>query len=448
MKNLLLVAYRFPPAGGPAVQRAAKFARYLPEFGYRPLVLAGVPDSRKYSLDTTLLAELTGTTIVRCPGHERFWRLLRSTGLAALAKLFLVPDKEKLWLPAATRAALEIAKRHPIDAIFTTVAPRSCAILGRRLKKLLGVPWVLDYRDPWTTGARIWTTPMHRTLEIRQERQAVEDADAVVVVTPTMKDLLIEAFPEAKGKVHVICNGFDAADFSGLVSISSADKFRIAYTGGLADYHPFWDRLRTAVAKRLFGSGIRDWSTHSPHYLLHAVRSLLDEHPEWNERIELAFAGKFGKTNAREVRRLGLEHVVSLKGYLPHSQSVQLLMDSDVLFLTLFSLVNWPRNYVLTGKIFEYLTTGRPILAAVPEGDAREMIGRARAGWCVDPYDVQAMKTLLADLIRRKLDGRLALSPDRQYIGQFERRELTRRLAELFDGLCQSGADDANVRAA
>lgn len=435
MKNLLFVAYHFPPEGGPAVQRPAKFAKYLPEFGYRPLVLTAGHRDAKCPRDMSLLDELGDISITPCRGYEGLWRLVRATGLTPLAKQLVLPDREILWMPGAVEAARRMAQEQPIEAIFTTVAPRSSAVLGVRLKRLLGVPWVLDYRDPWTTGARVWATPLHRWFETRQERLAVQQADAVVVVSPTMKDLLIKAFPEARGKVHVICNGFDAEDLADLDASPPADRLRIAYAGSCADYHPLWGRLGTALGKAVFGSGIRDWSTYSPHYLLRAVRALLDEHPEWTERIELKFAGKFGKANAADMRRLGLEKVVSLEGYLPHSQSVRLLMESDVLFLSLYSLVHWPRHYILPGKVFEYLVSGKPILAAVPEGDTRDLVRRAQAGWCVDPHDVHAIKTLLAELVQQKLSGRLRIDPDRRYIQQFERRELTRRLAELMDRL-------------
>lgn len=436
MKNLLFAAYRFPPCGGGGVQRPAKFAKYLPEFGYKPLVLTGNVRRKKYSVDRALLNELGDTAIHACHGREeQFYQRLRKMGLGSLARLFLLPDKEVLWLPGAERTALQLAQQQPIHAIYTTIGPRSCALLGLRLKKLLGVPWILDYRDPWTTGGRLWPTPFHRWYDVRQERRAVQVADAIVVVTPTMKDLLVEKFPEATDKVHVICNGFDEHDFENMSQKVLKDRLRIGYTGSLANYKKLLSGAEGAIKKLLFGNVGRDFSTHTPRYLLEAVRALLDEHPDYHEKIELRFAGNFGKANLRHVQQLGLEHVVSVKGYLPHAQSLQLLMDSDVLFLPMLSTPGHPRSYIHSAKTFEYLAAGKPILAAVPEGDARDLVTRARAGWCVEPRDVGAMKELLRELVERKLSAKLRIDPDRQFIRQFERRKLTRQLATLCDSL-------------
>lgn len=438
VKNLLLVAYKFPPSGGPAVQRPAKFAKYLPEFGYRPLVLTTPAPWGKHVSDKSLLYDLSQTEIAACHGGDRYVHLLQRAGLGFLAKFCLLPDREVLWVSSAIRAAMRLAEQRPIHAIFTTVRPWSSVLLGQRLKTALGIPWVLDYRDPWTTGVNSWPTPLHRWHDVRLERHAVQEADAVVVVTPTMKDLLIEAFPEAQGKVHVICNGYDAEDFAGLTPASRPDRLRIGYTGSLVDYDPFWGGLAALRAKVLGRRASSDWSTHSPYYLLRAVRALLDERPEWNNRIELCFAGNFGKANRRHVERLGLSHIVSIQGYLAHDQCVRVLMDSDVLFLPMVSLRNGQRNYNLSGKVFEYLAAGKPILAAVPEGDARDLIRRAQGGWCVDPHDVQSMQHLLRELVEKKLSGDLNVAPDHDYVRQFERRELTGQLASLLD--CLTGA--------
>jgi len=152
-------------------------------------------------------------------------------------------------------------------------------------------------------------------------------------------------------------------------------------------------------------------------------------------RARDSFAGNFGEENLRLVRELKLNGLVSVKQYLPHRESIRLLAESDVLFLPLFSFVDGPRNYMYTGKLFEYLGARKPILAALPEGDARDLVERARAGWCVDPRDVDAIKALLGQLVERKMAGTLRIHPHEQLIMQFERREQTGRLAALFDSL-------------
>lgn len=448
MKNVLLVAYCFPPAAGPAVQRSAKFAKYLPEFGYRPVVLTAAEEEIEGAIhavrDPTLLEDLEETSIVRCRGYERWIvNLPRKLRLSAITSFLLRPDKNILaWVPCAQQVAERIASRQRIEAIYTSIGPFSSVLLGARLKKRLGVPWVVDYRDPWTDdGMGVWPSRLHYRLECFQERRALERADAVVVVTPGMREMMLRRYPHLASRLHLIPNGFDRADFAGTRPDPPKDLFRISYTGACVDYdfRPEVVRVGGIVAAWLAHFGYRnghyDMSTYSPLYLLRAVRELLNRQPERAKGLEICFAGLFGERNRSLVRELGLQSVVREVGYLPHPQSVDLLFRSDLLFLALPSPANGGRSYHYSGKIFEYMASGRPILGAVPPGDARDLIEQARAGWCVDPHDTGRFADLLGALMDRKLRGCLTIEPDRAQIDPFDRRALTGRLAAIFDCL-------------
>ncbi len=440
-RNILFVSYAFPPTGGPGVQRSAKFAKYLPDFHYRPLVLAGDVRDLKIPVDHSLRKDVAGTTVFRCRGNERFLAHVPRR-LRFLHALRYRPDLFMAWLSAAEQTALRIARRLPIAAIYTTAPPHSSALLGLRLKKRLRVPWIVDFRDPWTDGFNTtWPTKLHYRMELYQERRVVETADAVILVTPTRKDAFARKYPRCAGKMHLIPNGFDREDISPSKRGADNSALRIGFTGALHNYNQTFNKSQLGPVARLwaalfsFQHGTTDYSTESPFYLLHALRALIDERPDFEDRIRLSFAGNFGEHNLGLVRKLGLDRLVSVKGYLPHIDSVRLLMESDVLFLPVFRFVDGPRNYHYPGKIFEYLGTHKPILAAVPEGDARELVQRARAGWCVDPRDVDTIKALLKQLAERKTAGTLKTDPDKQFIMQFERREQTGQLAALFDSL-------------
>ena len=448
-KNVLFVAYEFPPRGEAGVQRSAKFAKYLPDFGYNPLVLTAAEseiDASTLHRDSTLMRDVEQVTVFPCRGSERFVMRIPNKVelLRRVVKFCLIPDMHVLaWLPAAKRVARQIAKQHRIDAIYTSVCPFSSALLGRKLKEMLGVPWIVDFRDPWIDeSSRFWPTKLHYWIEQRQERRVIQSADAVVVVTPTMKEFLVRRYPQWADKVHMIPNGFDSADFPPRKEPTPHSRLRIGYTGKLFDYDrevvrgswgafsKFWFRY---VAYR--PSSV-DFSTHSPYYLLHAVRRLLDQRPELQDKILLTFAGNFGEKNRELVVELGLEDVVCCKGYVPHAESVQVLMDSDVLFLPLMSPSNGERSHIYTGKIFEYLAADRPILAAVPPGDAADLITQISAGWCVNPRDTAAIQSLLEELIEKKTAGTLHnTNRDEQPVAQFERRVLTGKLAALLDSL-------------
>lgn len=442
--NVLFIAYHFPPAGGPAVQRSAKFVKYLPEFGFRPVVLTCSENAIEYpSRDQSLLDDLGQPAIVRCEGYERWvTRLPRKLGLTPFAGFFLRPDKNILgWVPSAARAARRLAAEQRIDVIYTSVGPFSSVLLGSRLKRRLGIPWVVDFRDPWTDDAMtLWPTRLHYRLECRQERKALRDADAIVVVTPGMQEMMRARYPRAADRIHVVPNGFDAEDFSAPAHQPAAGPvLRITYTGMAVDYDFPAGLLMGGRLTRFWCSRFAyrhtatDFSCYSPLYLFRALRLLLDEQPDAAGKIEVHFAGGFGERNWELIRELKLEKVVTVNGYLPHEQSVRLLLDSDVLFLPLMSFADGRRNYAYSGKLFEYLAAGRPILATVPEGDAADLIRQVGAGWCADPHDVGALSSLLADLLQRKREGRLCCESDSAMIAQFDRRALTARLAGLFD---------------
>lgn len=442
-KNVLFIAYLFPPRGGAGVQRSAKFAKYLPDFGYNPLVLTAENQDADFVRDERLLEELDGTTIYRCRGRERWLVTIpRKLRINRLVSFWSRPDIFRAaWLPAARRMALQIAKEEPISVIYTSLSPYSSALLGRQLRDLLGIPWIVDYRDPWTTSpSSVFPTKLHYGIESRQERNVLAAADAVVVVTPTMKAFLIEKYPECAEKIHVICNGFDSDDVQSS-EISRSGPLRIGFAGSLLDHNVSRTNIgaRGGRLDKLWSSllayhkGSCDYSTHSPFYLLQAVRALLDERPELSESLELSFAGTFGDANLQVVKELGLERVVSVKGYLSHKESTQLLMNSDVLFFPMMIPPEGCRSHIHAGKLFEYLATGKPILATVPEGDARDLIEEARAGWCVEPRDVGAIKARLEKAIEQKTTGTLKLDANHRCIERYERRELTHQLAALFD---------------
>jgi glycosyltransferase involved in cell wall biosynthesis len=442
-RNVLFIAYHFPPAGGPAVQRSMKFVKYLPEFGYRPLVVTA-KNAECSVTDASLLDELDGTSILRCDGYERWViQLPRKLRLSPLTSFFLRPDKNVLaWVPSAFQAGQRLARQEGVAAIYTSIGPYSSVLLGARLKRQLGVPWIVDYRDPWTDDTMgVWPSRLHYRFECRQERRALAVADAVVVVTPGMREMMIQRYPRLASRIHLIPNGFDAADFAGLTPAPPRDRLRISYTGSCVDYdfRPEVVRVGGLVAAWLHCFGYRngqlDLSTYSPLYLLRAVKELLCRQPQRAGKLELCFAGTFGQRNHDLVCTLGLQDVVRELGYVAHRESVRLLVDSDLLFLPLPTPDEGRRSYHYSGKIFEYLAAGRPILGAVPPGDARDLIEQTRAGWCVDPRDTPAFADLLATLMDRKLAGNLRIDPDRQAIGRLERRVLTGQLASLLDSL-------------
>jgi glycosyltransferase involved in cell wall biosynthesis len=282
---------------------------------------------------------------------------------------------------------------------------------------------------------------MHYWYETKQEARALESADGIVVVTPTMRSLLCRRYPHLAGRIHVISNGFDPDDFSGQPVTPPGDRLRIGFSGGITDYSANPGGVKVGLLGRFwlrhcsYRLGRTDFTTQSPYYLFRAVRALLDEQPDARQRILLTFAGKPSDENRALVRELGIEDLVLFPGYLPHPEAIRLLIESDVLFLPMRCEADGRRSYIYSGKVFEYLAAGRPILAAVPDGDLRDLICQTRGGWCVEPHDIQGMKTLLKEFLERKVAGSLQVDRDEGAVRQFERSVLTEKLAGVFDAV-------------
>jgi len=212
MKRVLFVAYYFPPRGGAGVQRSLKFVKYLRRFGWEPTVLTCTYEKRSAAYDETLLAQVPeGTEVVRIASREGFFVGLSRVGLGRAAGILLRPDTEVLWVKKALAAARGLDAGKRFDLVYTSVQPWSAGLVGMRFKRETGVPWVSDFRDPWTRSLHlVWPTRLHWEADKRLEGRFLEEADRTVVVTPTMREEFLGDHPGiAGGKVRVIYNGYD-----------------------------------------------------------------------------------------------------------------------------------------------------------------------------------------------------------------------------------------------
>ena len=262
-------------------------------------------------------------------------------------------------------------------------------------------------------------------------RRALATASAVIMTTDEAARRVRDAFPELGNRVFSIPNGFDADDFSGVILPRRDGKFRIVHTGTLHTdgvQTGVSDRLRRTLGGEILGV---DVATRSHVQLAEAVRALRDEDPDLGEQIEVHLAGA---ATAADRDATGDCPFVQFHGYLPHSKSISLLRSGDLLFLPMHRIRSGERAGIVPGKTYEYLAAGRPILAAVPEGDARDIVTRAGTGLVCDPGDIRAMKALIRDQLVRWRAGDAAPQLQADYVGQFERRALTARLVELMHG--------------
>jgi glycosyltransferase involved in cell wall biosynthesis len=433
-----VLAYHFPPVGGAGVQRTVKFLRYLPKFDWQATVVAGPLDSSgdAFLRDESFVAELPpDTEILRVEGPEpRSASRWRRRGERWLR---LRSDWSRWWVDGAVKAATGVSAA---DLVFTSMSPFQSTAAAARIARELAVPWVADLRDPWALDEMIvYPTGFHRRLELRAMGGALASAATVVMNTPEAALAVRNAFPALSGNVTSIPNGYDGADFNGDVEVRTDGKFRIVHVGSLHTAQGREHRRSRSVRRRMGGMlGNVDILTRSHVFLLEALEQLVSRRPELSGVIELHLAGELTASDRDAIR----SDLVHSHGYLDHAASLDLLRSADLLFLPMHDLAPGRRSRIVPGKTYEYLASGRPILAAVPDGDARDLLQQAGNAILCRPGDVAGM----AAAIVAQLDGARASldTPTPEIVLPFERRLLTARLAKVFDeALASRGAEAA-----
>jgi len=416
MNKVLMVAHQFPPVGGSGVQRSAKFAKYLPLFGWEPVVLTR--DDKKMTLrDESLLKELPpDMEIIRTRAYD----LTVLPGIFSKAGKFiawkiLIPDGEVLWMKNSVKACIERIEKGDIKAVYTTSYPYSDHLMGLEVKKRFpDIFWLADFRDEWTNNPYLIDKP-HRSSRMRKEKEMEKEvlrkADVLVTNTPVMKSNFVRLNPEInlETKMHVIPNGFDSEDFEHLERKKTVNpQFTITYTGA------FYGRRK-------------------PDLFLKAVGNLVQLGKIKKEKIRIRFIGSFKHdVLQRLVKSNGLEGAVDTVGYMDHEQCLINMMGSDALLLIEGGGPGSEAFY--TGKIFEYIQTGKPILSVIPEnGAAAELIRRTRTGIVCDWSDIDAIEKGFADMYNSWEKHESIIDPDEEEIARYDRKALTKSLADLLD---------------
>ena len=360
--KVLIITYYWPPSGGAGVQRWLKFAKYLPSSGWMPAVLTVDPDFAAYPyMDESLYGEIPiDVEVYRTKAVNYFALYSRDlskiphSGFAAgsdkgtkgrLSRFvrgnFFIPDPRRGWNRYAYRKACELIRRQNITHVITTSPPHSTQLIGLRLKRCFPkIKWVADMRDPWTD---IYYYDLFkpslpaRIIDSRMEKNVLSRADSIITVGHTLASLLSEKSESTEGKIHVLPNGFDEEDFEGIMP-TLPDTFTITYVGTLSPSYPLGGFLQAIQELRADG-----------------------------QPVNIRFVG----TVSEAVRRLipGGEPETEFIPYCEHPVAVRHMMNSSLLLLI---IPDHPSNRsILTGKIFEYLATEKPILLLGPkDGDA------------------------------------------------------------------------------
>ena len=421
MKRLLVMAYFYPPLAGGGVHRALSFTRHLPAHGWACTVLcAGEHDY--WVRDQTLLAQVPAETeVLRVTGGSALSGLIRVRGLGtggrrssgafaalrALANWWLLPDSYVGWAGRARAAARARIARGGIDAVLSSSPPDSVHLAAADVAHDTELPWVADFRDPWIgLNFRQPPTRWHAARQAEMEARVLAQADLVLAASRAHADQLTRRTHARPQRLLYLPNGFEPAA-AGLVE-PDAQHFRIAFTGSL--------------------SLMEDAGT-----LLEGIRELLEREPSARAHLRVDLAGPYDSEWPARAAALGLTDLVRLPGPLAHSESRALQRAADVLML-------WkPRGEgfrtMVPGKLYEYLDSGRPVLALLPAGDEAAVMVERAGGTRLEPGDAPALARELLARYTRWRAGEHVPDARPDWLASHAREPLARELAHALDAL-------------
>ena len=427
MRRVLIVTYYWPPTGGSGVQRWVKFAKLLPGQGWQPVIYTPENPERP-ALDTSLEAEIPAEAeVIRTKISEPYAIYHRFAGKKAegvgaglnpinfqkksikqrlmlwIRSNLFVPDPRKSWVKPSVKFLIKYLRKHPVDVIVTTGPPHSMHLVGLRLHAKTGIPWVADFRDPWTKmfyfkhlGLGRRALRKHHELE----KAVLDNANAVISVSPLVQEDFVQM---TSTPVHLITNGYDADDFKAPLAKRKDNAFRIVHTGLFASD----------------GNPLKLWS---------ALAAKCAEDQEFDEKIHIILAGKVDDEITAAVRQAGLGHKLELPGYLPHDSSVEALRSADLILLPLRQDPEYRK--VLPGKIFECIAAGKPVLGiGQTDGAAARVLDETATGKMFDWGD-QAGIAAFIDSVYEK--GFNAVGKG---VENYSREATARKLVELLNSL-------------
>jgi glycosyltransferase involved in cell wall biosynthesis len=423
-KKLLIITYYWPPAGGPGVQRWLKFVKYLPDFGVQPIVY--LPENPTYPIvDENLVNEVSDKAIIL--KHKIFepYQLASffsknktkkiSSGIipnqkrqSFLDKVFLwirgnlfIPDARIFWVKPSVAFLEKYILENDIDTIVTSGPPHSLHLIGLRLKHTLNVKWFADFRDPWTTIG------YHKSLRLsndaakkhkKLEHQVLNTADTIIVTSNTTKT----EFQAITNKpIEVITNGYDTENIANHVLDT---RFSLAHIGSFL-------------------------SERNPNILWECLVELITEIPDFGSHLEIKLIGAVSPEVLETIAQFELKPYLKTLGYVSHSEAIAQQRKSQVLLL--IEINSQDTKSIIPGKLFEYMVSGRPIIAIGPQGsDFAEIIYNTNTGVFFDYSEKMKLKSVLLGFYNQFLEGKL--HSNALGLQQYSRKSLTEKLVEIL----------------
>ena len=422
--KVLIITYYWPPAGGPGVQRWLKFVKYLPEYNIDPIVYC--PKNPSYPIiDSNLEQEVSkDITVLKKPIKEpyRFANLLSKKSSKTISSgvipndskqsfiekfliyvrgNFFIPDARKTWVKPSIKFLSNYITENNIETIITTGPPHSLHLIGLKLKQQVGVRWLADFRDPWTTigyHKKLKLTNISKKKHVSLEHKVLNAADEIIVTSEiTQKEFELKT----KNPIKVITNGYDAHQ---ITRPNKDSKFTVAHIGSLL-------------------------SGRNPNALWKALQELIDENEEFKQNFQLKLIGVVSDDVLESIYAHDLKPFLNVIGYVEHIDAIKAQMQSRVLLL--IEIDSEDTKAIIPGKLFEYMVSETPILAIGPKGsDIENIIISTNTGHYFNYVQKFEIKSQILAYFEAFKNNALATHP----IGleRYSRKKLTSRLAALI----------------
>jgi len=434
MHKVLIITYYWPPSGGAGVQRWLKFAKYLREFGWEPVIYT--PSNPEFPvIDDTLYKDIpAGIEVIRTPIWEPYAFYRKITGKKSTVKInsgflnhkrspglfekfsvwvrgnLFIPDARKYWIRPSVRFLNKYLREHHIDAIVSTGPPHSMHLIAKALKEHLNIPWLADFRDPWTDidyykdlKISAYADKKHKSLEL----ETIKGCNAMVVVSSDMK---VNYERMGGNSVNLITNGFDTEDMD-LQNVVRDTKFSISHIGTLPP------------SLNLKG-------------LWQVLADLSESLPDFRNNLEIKLIGKVDNSITDDITTFNLANQFTGIEYVTHDKAALLMKQSAILLLAI-NKDSPNAKGILTGKFFEYLASGRPIFAiGPPDGDLSAILEASEAGYISEYNDLEGIKKTVLMLYEKYLSNDLNHCP--KGIEKYSRRNLTSELAGVLNKMIEA----------
>ncbi|MEX0857878.1 MAG: glycosyltransferase [Balneolaceae bacterium] len=429
-KKVLIITYYWSPSGGSGVQRWVKFCKYLRDYGWEPVIYTPSNPERP-AIDHSLSNDIPkDVTIITQPIWEPYSFYKKLVGLKKEAQLgsglmqsgkessfyhdlsiwirgnLFIPDARKFWIRPSVRFLNKYLQKHQVDAIVSTGPPHSMHMIGLKVSRTLSLPWLADFRDPWTNidfFEDLKLSDFARKKHHKLEKKVLDTANKIVVISPTMKKEFSE-FTDTN--ISVIPNGFDAADFTES-EYKKASMFTLSHVGMMTP-------------------------SRNPQVLWQSLADLKTVEKDFAVNFKLRLIGKVDSSIKEDINHFGVQDMVELIDYVPHNEIIRFQQQSDALLLIVNNTPNAP--LILTGKLFEYLAAKRPIVCLSPvEGDIKKVIEETKSGTFILYSEKERLKSELLRLYSNWQKG--ISSYQGENADQYSRKSLTEIMANELNQL-------------